>query len=125
MVFFSGVPEVIENDSGLDAGDAFCRVDLEDLSHVLGEVEDDRNIAALSGERGSATTAEQRSAELTADRNGGFDVVGIAWENYTDGNLAVVGTVGGVKGAAAVVETDIAADAFSECFMQPQGIRQG
>jgi hypothetical protein len=33
------------------------------------------------------------------------------WKDYADGDLAVVGAVGGVEGAAAGVETDFTADA--------------
>ena len=69
------------------------------LRHVLGEVENDGDVAALAGERGAAAAAEQRRAEFAADGDGGEDVVGIVGKNDADGNLAVVGAVGGVEGA--------------------------
>jgi len=125
VIRFGGVAEMVEYDSGLDAGDAARGIDLENLSHVPGEIEDDGDVAALSGERGSATATEQRSAEVPADGDGGFNIIGIAWENYADWDLAVIGAVSGVEGAATVVETDIPADVSSQGFVQPQGIGHG
>ena len=58
-MFFGGVAEVVENDAGLHAGDAAGGIDLENPRHVLGEVEDDGDVAALAGERGAAAAAEQ------------------------------------------------------------------
>ena len=42
--------------------------------------------------------------------NRGEDVVGVARKNDSDGDLAIIGSVGGVEGAAAVVEADVAAE---------------
>ena len=122
VMFFGGVAEVIQNYSGLHSRDAAFGIDLEDISHVLREVENDGYVAALSGERGAAAPTQQRSAVLSADGDGGEDVVGVARENNADRNLAVVGTVGGVEGAAAIVEFHVAADLRSQGFVQPQGI---
>jgi hypothetical protein len=115
---------LIQNYSGLDSRDAVLGIDLEDISHVLREVENDRYVAALSGERGAAAATEKRSAELVADGDGGEDVVGVTRENYADGDLAVVRTVRGIEGAAAVVEFHVAADLSSQGFVQPQGISE-
>jgi hypothetical protein len=49
VMFFGGGPEMVEDDSGLDAGDAAGGIDFEDTVHVLREIEDYRDIAALSG----------------------------------------------------------------------------
>src|ERR1700752_1299029 len=122
VIFFGGVAGLIQNFSGLDARDAAFGIDLEDISHVLREVEDDGDVAALSGKGCAAATTEQRSAELAANGDGGKDVVGVTRENYADGYLAVVRTVGGVEGATAIVEFNVAADLASQGFVQPQGI---
>ena len=49
----------------------------------------------------------KRSAEFAAEGDGGEDVVGVAGKNDADRDLAVVGAVGGVEGAAAVVEANV------------------
>src|SRR5215471_18613575 len=122
MKLFGGVAEVIEDDSRLDTGNAACGIDLEDVGHVLREIQDDRDVAALSGERGSPATAEQRCAEFTAEREGGKDVVGVAREHYANRNLAIVGAVSRIESAALVVEAHIAAKVLSQGLGQPQGI---
>ncbi len=79
------------------------------FAHVLREIEDHGDVAALAGKRGAAAAAEDRSAILARQRDGGDDVIDIAGKNYADRNLTIVGAVGGVQGAAAGVETDFAA----------------
>src|ERR1700691_5459689 len=99
--------------------------DFKNLRHVLGEIQNDSDVAALAGERGATAAAEQRSVELAAEGNGGFDIIGVAGENNADGNLAVVGSVGGVEGAGAGVETNFAANLFTQRFGQGGGVHLG
>jgi hypothetical protein len=106
--FFGGVAQAVEDDAGLDAGDAAHGVNLEDAGHVAGKIEHDGDVAALAGERGAAATTEDGSSELAAGGDCGEDIICIAGENHADGDLAVVGAVGRVEGAAAGVETHIA-----------------
>ena len=87
-----------------------CGIDFQDVAHVAGEIEHQGHVAALSGQRGSAAAAQERSAILARQRDGGDDVIGVAGKNYADGDLAIVGAVGGVEGAAAGIETDVAAE---------------
>ena len=115
-MLFGGGAQMIEDDSGLHAGDAARGIDLENPRHVFGEIEDDGNVAALAGKRRAAAAAEQRRAELAAERNGGEYIVGVARENDTDGHLAVVGTVGRVECASAAVKADFAANLPAEGF---------
>jgi hypothetical protein len=115
-VFFCGGAEMVEHDSGLYAGDAAVGIDLENPRHVLGEIENDGYIAALSGEGRAAAAAEQRSSELAAERDRGQNIVGVAGEHDADGDLAVVGAVGGVEGAGAAVEADFTRDLSAESF---------
>jgi hypothetical protein len=42
--------QIIEDDAGLDARDAARGIDFENARHVLGKVEDDGGVTALSGE---------------------------------------------------------------------------
>src|ERR1700683_4443870 len=116
VMFFSGVAKGVEHDSGLHTGDAAGRVDFEDLIHIAGKIEDDRDVAALSCERGSAAAAEERSGEFAAERDRGDYVFDVAGKNYLDRNLAVVGTVGRVEGAAGGVEADIALKVGAKFF---------
>jgi len=101
---------VIEHDSGLDAGDAAGRIDLKNLRHVLGEVENNRYVAALAGERCAPAPAEEWRTELAAERDRRQDIVNIAGKDYADGDLAVVGAVGRVEGTAAGIKPDLAAN---------------
>jgi hypothetical protein len=121
VMFLGNVAEVIENDAGLDAGDAAVRIDLEDARHVFREVEDDGDVAALSGERGAAAAAEHGSVEVAAEGECGEDVIGIVGENYADGNLAVVGSVGRVEGAGAIVEPNVSCQSAAKLFAQGLG----
>jgi len=116
VMFLGGVAEVVEHDSGLHTGDAAGGIDLEDACHVLGKIEDDGDVAALAGERCSATAAEQGRAEFAAERNRGDDVIRIVGKNDTDGNLPVVGTIGGVEGAGAIVEPNVPGKSASNLF---------
>ncbi len=119
MIFFGGVSEMIEDDSGLHARDAPLGIDLEDISHVLREIENDGDVAALSGERGAAAAAKERSTEVATNGDGRENIVGIARKNNADRNLAVVGAVGRVERAAAVVEADVPAHAGRRASASP------
>jgi hypothetical protein len=72
----------------------------------------------LSGERGSAAATENGSAIFASEGDGGDYVVSIPREDHANGDLTVVGSVGGVEGASAVVETDLAADILAEIGCQ-------
>src|SRR5579864_1239544 len=100
MVFLGGVPQVVEDHARLHSRNASRWIDLGDLRHVPGEIEHHSDIAALSGEGGPAAPAEDGSAIFTSQGDGRNDIVGITGKNHSDGNLAIVGSVGGVKGAA-------------------------
>src|SRR5215471_19373985 len=51
---------------------------------------------------------------FAADGDGGEDVFFVARKDDADGDLAVVGAVGGVESAAAGVEADVAAEMAAE-----------
>jgi hypothetical protein len=110
VVLFGGGSQVVEHDSGLYSGDAAFGIDFENPRHVPGKIEDDGDVAALSGERSAGAAAEQWRAELAAERDGGHDIVGVAGQHYADGDLAVVGAIGGIEGAGAAVESDTIAN---------------
>src|SRR6266566_1824347 len=50
MVFLGLISQRVQDDAGLNSGESPVRIDLEDLVHLLGEVQDHRDIAALPGQ---------------------------------------------------------------------------
>jgi hypothetical protein len=68
----------------------------------------------LSGQRSSTSSAEDGSAELASERDGGYNVARIARNHHADGNLTIVRTVGRVKGATAGIEAHFAANVTGE-----------
>src|SRR5512140_1807609 len=88
-----GLTEYIENDAGLNARVFFLFVDLENGVHVLTEIENDRHVAALPRETSAASAREDGSADLATSGDGLNDILAIARDDDSDGNLAIVGTV--------------------------------
>jgi len=83
---------------------------------VLGEIEDDGDIAALTGETGAGSAGEDGGAELATGSDGCLDVCGIERHDEADRDLPVVGGVGCVESAGSGVEANLAAD---------RGVKQG
>jgi len=105
-----GSPDtLIIDDARLDPRDPALWIKFKNLRHVLREIENNRNVAALAGERGASTAAQDRRAMLSADSNRSDHVLGIARDYNSDRNLAVIRAVGGVERAASVVEAYVSA----------------
>jgi hypothetical protein len=121
-MFFGFVAQRIENDSGLHAGDAALRINLEDVGQVLREVEDDRYVAALPGERSACAATKKRGAEFAAKRERSHNVIGIAGEDDSNWNLTVVRAIGRVESTALIVEANVTAHMLSQGFGEPHGI---
>ena len=83
------------------------------------------DVAALAGERGSAAAGEKRSMMLAAEGDGGDDIFFVARDDDADWDLAIVGAIGGVEGAAAGVETDFSAKMAAEGGFEGSGRRDG
>jgi len=122
VVFLGCGPKIIENDSGFDAGYAARGIDFENTCHVFREIHDDGGIATLSGKRCSATAGEQWGAVVAAQGNGGEHVFFVARNYDADRNLPVIGTVGGIDGAAARVEANLAAKVTAESGFKRGGV---
>ena len=99
----------IEHQSRLDPRLPAFRIERDQVAHVLRVVEDDRDVAALAGEARAAAACEHRRTMIAADRHRRDHIVGIARQDDADRDLAVVGRVGRVRGAAAAVEPHLAA----------------
>src|SRR5207247_5138473 len=106
--------QVVEYGPRLDAAAAALRVHLQDAVQVLRGVDHHRHVAALSGQAGAAATRQHGRAVPAADGHGLDDLVDRARDHYADRDLAVVGGVRGVEGAAAVVEAHLARDARAQ-----------
>src|SRR6266550_613824 len=113
---------MIQDHARLHSGKSPHRIDVQDCGHVLRHIEDHGDVAALSGERSSAPAAEKWSAIFASKGNGGDYVVVVAGKDYADRNLAVVGSVSGVEGASAVIETDFAANVAAEIGCQARRV---
>jgi hypothetical protein len=98
-------------------------INLENIRHVLREVEDDGRVTTLSGERCAAAAGQQRSAVVTAQSNYGENVFFVARNYDADWDLTVVGAVGGVEGAAAGVKADLSAKVAAERGFERGGVK--
>jgi hypothetical protein len=116
---------MVKNDARLDPRDPAIWIKFKNLRHVLREIEHNRNIAALAGERSASTAAQDGRAMLSADSNRSDDVVGIARDYNSDRNLAVVRAIGGVECAASIVEANFSAKLPYQGGFQGCGIQMG
>src|ERR1700694_3470151 len=57
VMFFGGVAKTIEDNYGLDSRDAADGINLKDFCHGLGEIDNDRNVAALACQGRAAAAA--------------------------------------------------------------------
>src|SRR5437762_8986310 len=104
------VAQSIQYDAGLDASMPLLRVQLQNLVHVLAEVEHNRDVAALPGEAGPGSARQYRRADLPARTQGRRNVLQISRYHQPDRHLPVVRGIRGVKRAAAVVEANLTAN---------------
>jgi hypothetical protein len=107
VVLLGRVAQLVEHEPRLDPRPPGPRVEVEDPVEMLGEVEDDRDVAALACEARAAAARQHRRAEAAAHRQGRGDILEGAGDHDADRHLAVVRGVGGVERAAAVVEAHL------------------
>jgi hypothetical protein len=105
---------VVEDATGLHAGDAALGVDLENVVEVLREVDQHRGVAALAGEARAAAAQDDRRAVLAADAMDLDELVNVSRDDDADRRHPVVRRVGRVEGAARGVEPDLAFDRGAE-----------
>jgi len=121
MLFGFGA-EVIQDYPWLNPGDAALGIDFEDARHVLREIEHDRYVAALTRERSASTAGQQRSAMFAAQGDRSNNVLSIAWDDYSDRNLAIVRTVGRIERAAGGVKTNFSTQMASQSGFKSRGV---
>src|SRR5205807_5235452 len=102
----------------LDPREPALGVDLDDLVQVLGEVDDDGDVAALAGKTGAAAVRKNRRAVLAADAHRLDDVVGRARDDDADRQLPVVRAAGRIERAVARPETDLPLDGAAEVVLE-------
>ena len=113
-MFLGGFAHAIEHNAGLDAGLPGVGIQLQDVIEILGKIQHDGDVAALAGEAGAGAAREDGSAECAADGDGCFDVCRVERQHQTDGNLTIIGGVGGIEGATAGVEADFTSHRLTE-----------
>ncbi len=124
MMFFCGIAQMIENQPGLHSSNSAGGINLQDLRHILGEIENDSDVAALASERCAGTSTKKRRAKLAAKSHRRTHIVNIPGKNYSDRNLAVVGAVGCVKSTRATIKADFALNLGSKSVAQSGGINK-
>src|SRR5947209_16372332 len=115
VVLLSGVAQMVENYTGLHPSDAARWIDLQNLRHILGEIQHDSNIAALPGKRSSAAAAEDGRAEFPRQRNSRDHIISVAGQHDSDRYLTIIRPVSGVQRAAARVERSEERRVGKEC----------
>ena len=109
--------QVVEDDSRLDPCPALLGVDLQNLIHVLAEVQHQAGVDTLASEAGATAAWQDGDAVLGGDFNRSLHVVGIAGNHDTDGLHLVDGGVGAVEDPREVVETHVAGDASLQLLL--------
>src|SRR5436190_13108054 len=109
--------QVIEDQSRFNASELCLHINFNNSVHVLGEVEDHRDIAALAGETGAAAATCNRRAKLATDCDGGDYVTAVARDQYADWNLPIIRTVCGIKRAVAIAEAHFATNIRTQFFL--------
>src|SRR3954467_9776844 len=89
-VLFRRVVERIENNARLEPGAAPTGVDLQQPVAVLGEIDDNRDIATLPREARATAPIRDRCAEASADLDRRHSIARVAREDDADRHLPVV-----------------------------------
>src|SRR6476660_6601954 len=116
---------MVKHAARLDPRVLFLRLDLDDPVQILGEIDDDGDIARLSAEAGAAAARQQRRAMLAGERDGLNHFVDGAGNNDADGYLAVVGAVDGIESAGGSVKADVAGDGGAQLCGESVGAGAG
>ena len=121
---FGLVAQDVEHHPGLDAGIALARIELQDLVHVLAEIEHHGDVAALSGQACPGSSRQDGRPELSGGRDGCDYIVGVSGYDQANGDLTVVGRVGRVERPASGIEADLSANAFAQLTFQSASFRK-
>ncbi len=118
-VQFGGGAEVVEDHARLDAGGPPVRIHLHDAVEMAGDVHHHGSVRRLACQARPAAAKSDRSVVFAADSDDLYQVVCVERPDHSDGELAVVGGVGGVERPVAGPELGLAPDSGA------QGHREG
>src|ERR1700757_4581202 len=93
VVELCAIAQRVEYQSRLDASVSLRGIELENLIHVFGEIQDYGDVARLPGQASTRPARKDGSTELCACGDLGHHIGGIARDNEADWDLAVVGCV--------------------------------
>ena len=125
VVPLRGGAQVVEDDTGLDAGDPTHRVQIHDPIEVARYVDDDGRVGRLTGQTGAAATERDGGVVFGADADDGGEVVSVERPYDTNRELAVVGRIGRVERPVAGSERDFAPDRGAEIGLEGGAARGG
>src|ERR1051325_11390546 len=103
MIALGRIAEIVKHDARLDARPLMSGIELEDPMHVLGEIHNHSNVAALTGKARAAAPRQYGRAIAPSRGNRANDIVYIPRNDDADRHLPVIGAIGRVKRATAVV----------------------
>ena len=106
--------QLIAHHAGLHARPAFLDVHLEDLVHVLGEVDDDRPRDCLPGEARAAAACQQWHRVFRRHRHRAPHILIVQGHDDADGRNAVRAGIGRVERPRSRIEADFTADTRAE-----------
>ncbi len=124
LMLLRAVAQRIQNDAGLDARESSCRVDLQNLVHVLREIQNHGDVAGLPGEARAGAARQDRRAEFPARGHRRDHIVVIARNHEADRNLPVIRAVRGIQRAAAAVEAHFALHHAFQFVLEFAGLRE-
>jgi hypothetical protein len=108
------VAQDVKHHPGLHAGISLARIELQDLVHVLAEIEHHGDVTALSSQARPGSSRQDGRPKLSGGRDGRDNVVGVSGYDQANGDLTVVRRVGRVERSAPGIEADLSANAFSQ-----------
>ena len=115
--------QLVQDDARLGPHPALLGVHLDDVSHVLGEVDDYRAADGLPGQAGAAAPRQHRQPVTARLLHDGDDVVGRLRYHDADGLHLVYAGVGAVQHARHLVEAHLARHASLQVFDQGPYVR--
>src|SRR3982751_4112438 len=81
--------QIIKDQSRFNARELCLDINFNKSVHVLGEIDDHRDVAALAGETGAAAATCNRRAKFATDCDGGDYVTAVARNQHADWNLPI------------------------------------
>jgi len=108
VVELGGFAQAVEDDAGLNYGEAGSGVERDEAIEVAGEVEDDGDVGGLTGDAGTGPAGKDGGADSSACGDSGFHIGNVAGKDDSYRKLAIVGGIGSVQGAGCKIESDFA-----------------